>query len=84
MYITYDGKWEFVCFEKIDLILRECRLIYEIIPCGYENSEMFRFVSSFESVNHLVSFVIIETTSYAEACICRYYINSCYHRSQIL
>lgn len=83
-YFTYDSKRKFVCTEEINLIWSKDSLVDEIFPCWYENSKGLTFFSSFQRVDHLVSFAIIESASDPDTSIGWYYVNSCSHRTMRL
>lgn len=63
LYITDDGKWKFVSFEKIYLLTCKLGFIFQIIPRGNKYRKWFTFISSFEFVNFLVRCLIIESAA---------------------
>jgi hypothetical protein len=62
-YSTNDSKREFIGTKKIYLSWCQYALVEEIVPSRYENSERFTFFSSFELIEHFISFTVIESTS---------------------
>lgn len=63
LYITDDGKWKFVSFEKIYLLMCEFWFVFQIIPRGNKYRKWPTFISSFEFVNFLVRCLIIESAA---------------------